>query len=92
MPERLQSRILGSLVVGAIDNNRSERDQIFRYRVQNRLFSNTCSGVQTCVMLYSLIETAKANGLQTSPYITALFEKLPEIDTVDNLLPWNNRL
>ena len=82
--------------VVAIDNNRAERAiKPFVIGRKNWLFSNTRSGAQASAMLYSLIETAKANGLQPGPYITALFEQIPHIkdgDNIDHLLPWLIRL
>lgn len=45
--------------------------------------------------LYSLIETAKANGLEPYRYLVALFKRLPPAQTVDDyeaLLPWNIEL
>jgi len=43
-------------------------------------------------MLYSLIETAKANGLEAYSYLRHIFEKLPLAKTLEEyetLLPWN---
>ncbi|MEM5529397.1 transposase domain-containing protein, partial [Gammaproteobacteria bacterium AS21] len=42
--------------------------------------------------LYSIIETAKANGLEPYAYLRRLFTQLPLADTIediDKLLPWN---
>ncbi|MCB5702289.1 transposase domain-containing protein [Megasphaera elsdenii] len=45
-------------------------------------------------LVYSLIETAKANGLDPERYLKYLFEKLPNIanfkdaETLDQYLPW----
>jgi hypothetical protein len=41
---------------------------------------------------YSLIETAKANGLEPYAYLTHVLKALPYADTVEQieaLLPWN---
>ena len=76
----------------AIDNNRAERAiKPFVIGRKNWLFSNTRSGAHASALLYSLIETAKANGIQPSVYLTALFEQLPHSkanDSLDHLLPW----
>ena len=43
-------------------------------------------------MLYSLIETAKANGLEPYAYLRHIFEKLPLASSLEHyeaLLPWN---
>ncbi|MBL4781953.1 MAG: transposase domain-containing protein [Porticoccaceae bacterium] len=41
--------------------------------------------------MYSLIETAKANGKEPYRYLSWLFEKLPGTnpENVDVLMPWN---
>lgn len=41
------------------------------------LFADTVKGAKASAMLYSLIETAKANGLKPFAYLRDLFEKLP---------------
>ncbi|PID17725.1 hypothetical protein CSV62_12165 [Sporosarcina sp. P35] len=45
-------------------------------------------------MIYSIVETAKENGLSPFEYLKYLFERLPNIDTtnkeaLDQLLPWS---
>ncbi|WP_319781846.1 IS66 family transposase [Oceanisphaera sp. IT1-181] len=80
----------------AIDNNRAERAiKPFVIGRKNWLFSNSRSGAQASAMLYSLIETAKANDVPPGVYLTALFEQLPHLidgESVDHLLPWAIRL
>lgn len=80
----------------AIDNNRAERAiKPFVIGRKNWLFSNSRSGAQASAMLYSLIETAKANDVPPGAYLTALFEQLPHLndgEPVDHLLPWAIRL
>lgn len=56
------------------------------------LFADTVAGANASANLYSLIETAKANGVEPYRYLVALFKKLPLAETVDDyeaLLPWN---
>ena len=58
---------------------------------RNWLFSDTVGGATASANLYSLIETAKANRVDTYPYLVALFKALPHAKTVDDyeaLLPW----
>jgi hypothetical protein len=46
-------------------------------------------------MLYSIIETAKANKLEPYAYLRVLFTQLPSCETVDDfeaLLPGNVRI
>ena len=56
------------------------------------LFSDTPKGAQASAIHYSLIETAKANGLEPCAYLTHVLKALPYADTVEKieaLLPWN---
>ncbi len=74
-----------------IDNNRAERAvKPFVIGRKNWMFSNTSTGAQASAVLYSLIETAKANGLMPYDYLKTLLEKLPkEPEGIDSLMPWN---
>ena len=74
-----------------IDNNRAERAiKPFVIGRKNWMFSNTAKGAEASAVLYSLIETAKANGLIPFDYLNYLFEQLPKKpDDIDYLLPWN---
>lgn len=74
-----------------IDNNRAERAiKPFVIGRKNWLFSNTAQGAEASAILYSLIETAKANGLTPFDYLKTLLEELPkQPDNIDHLLPWN---
>ena len=47
------------------------------------LFSTSVKGVQASANLYSLIETAKANGLEPYAYLRYLFTELPKAETVE---------
>ena len=58
------------------------------------LFADTVAGANASANLYSLIETAKANGVEPYAYLVTLFKRLPLACTVDDfeaLLPWNLR-
>jgi len=76
-----------------IDNNLAENAiRPFVVGRKNFLFSGSPRGAQASATLYSLIETAKANGLEPRAYLTFLFERLPEARTpaaLDTLLPQN---
>jgi len=78
----------------SIDNNRAERAvKPFVIGRKNWLFSNTASGAQASAMMYSLVETAKANGLIPFDYLRYLLEQLPtNPENIDYLLPWNVKL
>jgi len=75
-----------------LDNNPAENAiRPFVVGRKNWLFSHTPSGAQASAAIYSLIETAKANGLSPYDYLQFVFETLPtlgEDDDVDALLPW----
>ncbi|AFV10867.1 putative IS66-like transposase [Thermacetogenium phaeum DSM 12270] len=81
-----------------IDNNRSERSiKPFVIGRKNWLFANTPRGARASAIVYSIIETAKENGLNPFHYLTYLFEKLPNLDpqdeeALDRLLPWSETL
>jgi transposase len=81
-----------------ISNNRGERAiKPFVIGRKNFLFSNTPKGATASAIIYSVIETAKANELSPFHYLTHLFEKMPNIDLndaaqLDDLLPWSDTL
>ncbi len=75
-----------------IDNNVVENAiRPFVLGRKNWLFSGTPEGARASALLYSLIETAKANQLEPYAYLRYLFEKLPVTPTenLSNLLPTN---
>ena len=63
-----------------IDNNRSERTiKPFVIGRKNWLFANTPRGATTSALLYSIVETAKENGLIPFEYLVHLLTTLPTI-------------
>jgi transposase len=76
-----------------IDNNRAERAiKPFVIGRKNWLFSNTASGAQASSVLYSIVETAKANDLVPFEYLHHVLTKLSEPqgdENMNELLPWN---
>jgi transposase len=77
-----------------IDNNRAERAiKPFVIGRKNWMFCNTANGANASAILYSLIETAKANGLTPFNYLRFLLEELPKApDDLEYLMPWNVKL
>jgi len=77
----------------ALDNNVVENAiRPFVVGRKNWLFSDTPQGAKASAAIYSLIETAKANGLEPYWYLKYLFENLPEAMTADEftaLMPQN---
>ncbi|MEZ8290436.1 IS66 family transposase [Vibrio sp. 10N.237.312.B06] len=75
----------------SIDNNRAERAiKPLVIGRKNWLFSNTPNGANASAMLYSIIETAKANGLILYDYMVKCMKELAKAEPdIDALLPWN---
>jgi transposase len=75
-----------------IDNNLCENAiRPFVVGRRNWLFCDTVAGARASANLYSLIETCKANGIETYTYLVELFRQLPLAKTVEDfeaLLPW----
>ncbi len=77
-----------------IDNNATERDIrpfVMGWRAWN--FCATPRGAWASAVLYSVVQTAKANALEPYSYLRQLFEQLPAIapddtDAIEALLPW----
>jgi transposase len=75
-----------------LSNNRCERSvKPFVIGRKNWLFSNTPTGAYASSILYSIIETAKENGLRPHRYIEYLLESLLNATThqVEAFLPWS---
>lgn len=74
-----------------IDNNRAERAiKPFVIGRKNWLFSQTANGAQASANLYSIIETAKANGLVPFDCLMKCLDELCQSEPdIDSLLPWN---
>ena len=56
------------------------------------LFSDTPKGANASATCYSLVETAKSNGLEPFAYLRHVIMNIAKADTVDKieaLLPWN---
>ena len=76
-----------------LDNNRAENAiRPFVLGRKNWLFAGSPKGAETSALLYSLVETAKANGLEPWAYLNHLFERLPlakSPEAIAALLPHN---
>lgn len=76
-----------------MDNNATER-AIRPFAIGRRawLFSDTPAGAEASARLYSLVETAKANGLEPYTWLLKVMRGLPEATKSGNwepLMPWN---
>lgn len=52
---------------------------------KNWLFSQSVAGAKASANLYSLIETAKANGVEPYAYLRHVFTELPKANTVEDI-------
>lgn len=81
-----------------VSNNIAERSiKPFVIGRKNFLFAFTEGGAAASSVLYSIVETAKANGLNSYEYMKYVMEVLSQIDTpedtdFDRLLPWSEDL
>lgn len=75
-----------------IDNNRAENAiRPFAVGRKNWMFANSQAGAKASANLYSLIESAKANGLNPYDYLKRVFKELPNaqsVEEIEKLLPW----
>jgi transposase len=61
---------------------------------KNFLFANTPRGAKASAVMFSVIETAKENGLDPFKYLAYVLEKMPNqnipnnIDALQKLMPW----
>jgi transposase len=86
--------LIGYLEDGRIEVDNNLCENAIRPFVLGRkawLFSDTPAGAEASARLYSLIETAKASGLEPYAYLKHVFTELPKAITladVEALLPW----
>jgi transposase len=74
-----------------LSNNRAERSiRPFTVGRKNWLFSFSEKGAKASAIVYSIIETAQANGLVPFLYLNYLFETLPNLppERFAECLPW----
>ena len=76
-----------------IDNNPAE-NAIRPFVVGRKawLFSDTQAGARASALIYSLVETTKANGMEPYLWLRNALRALPTATTVEHfeaLLPWN---
>lgn len=78
-----------------LSNNRAERAiRPFVIGRRNWLFSATPKGARASAIIYSMIQTAKLNGLKPFEYLQHIFETIPNVqpDKYGSLLPWSKSL
>src|SRR5690606_14644048 len=75
-----------------IDNNPAERAiRVVALGRKNYLFAGSDAGGERAALIYSLIGTARLNGLDPQAYLTTVLERIADhpVNRVDDLLPWN---
>lgn len=74
----------------AISNNAAENAiRPFTIGRKNWMFADTPKGDSASVAVYSLVETAKANGLNVYTYLEYLLLYMPDIDWRNNPAQWD---
>jgi transposase len=60
------------------------------------LFSDTPAGAETSAIIYTMVENAKANGVNIYQYLKLLLEKQPNDrmtdEELEKLAPWNEEV
>jgi transposase len=78
----------------AIDTNLAENAiRPFALGRRNWLFADTVKGAKASAALYSIVSTARANGLEPYAYLRRLFAELPKAKSVEDfeaLLPFTS--
>lgn len=78
-----------------IDNNRAEQAiRPFAVGRKNWLFSDTQAGAHASAGIYSIVTTARANGLKAYDYLEWVLSEMPKADAAGELdaarfLPWS---
>ena len=82
-----------------IDNNASERAiRGFCIGKKNWQMIDTIHGAKSSAIIYSIVETAKANNLKPFDYVQHLLEEIPkhmndkDCSFLEDLLPWSEQL
>ena len=80
-----------------ITNNRAERAiKEFVIGRKNFLFSTSVKGVVASQVLYSIVETAKANSLHPYEYLKYVIEELSQNkqtpEKIQEVLPWSDKI
>jgi len=75
-----------------IDNNAAERAlRVVALGRKNYLFAGSDAGGERAAVIYSLLGSAKLNGLDPELYLHHVLERIADhpISTINDLLPWN---
>jgi transposase len=75
-----------------IDNNAAERAlRAVAIGRKNYLFAGSDAGGERAAVIYSLLGSAKLNGIDPEAYLTAVLRRIADhpINRIRELLPWN---
>ena len=80
-----------------LDNSLAERTvKPFVIGRKNWIFANTAGGAEASCILYSIVESAKLNGLIPFEYLKYILEIMPTMklneENLDKILPWSQEL
>lgn len=83
----------------SISNNLAENSiRPFTVGRKNWEFSASTKGAAASATVYSLVETAKANGLNVYKYLQYLLQYMPDVDyknnpeEIEDLMPWSSEV
>ena len=92
-----KQNLLGYLKDGRLEisNNSCERKcKAYAMGRRNFLFHDTVDGADASAIVYSLVETAKMNGLNTYSYLQNVLMYMPgylnESEGIEDMLPWSD--
>ena len=75
-----------------IDNNAAERAlRAVAIGRKNYLFAGSDAGGERAAVIYSLLGSAKLNGIDPEAYLTSVLRRIADhpINRIRELLPWN---
>src|SRR5947208_16062195 len=75
-----------------MDNNAAERSlRAVALGRKNYLFAGSDAGGERAAAIYSLLGSAKLNGIDPEAYMTTVLRRIADhsINRIDELLPWN---
>ena len=87
-----------------LDNNATERAiRPFTIGRKNWVMIDTVNGAEASAVMYSIVESAKANNLKIYEYVSYLLTQLPELltdemklngdlEALDDLMPWSEKI
>ena len=90
------TKVIISNYNGLMDNNYAEQAiRPFTVGRKNFVLMESSNGAKASAMIYSIVETAKANQLNVYQYLELLLTEIPKhmddnnIRFIDDLLPWS---